>query len=68
MNLCILTDDALSFIPEAGGAQFVPPLIDISLLVKLFSFVIKAVGNLVTNHHADSPEVQRFRKELRVLA
>ena len=59
-----VTDDALRLVPEAVGAEVIPPLIDVSLFVKLLSFIVETVSDLVTNHHADPAEVERFGKEL----
>ena len=65
-DYCIVTNDALSFSPEAGGADLVPPLIDVPLLVKLLALVVEAVRDLVSNHHTDPSKIQGFGEKLKI--
>ena len=54
----VSTYDAVSSVSEACGTILIPPLIDVSLLIKLFSLVIKPVSDLMTNHHTNTTKVQ----------
>ncbi|EZA54239.1 hypothetical protein X777_06089, partial [Ooceraea biroi] len=50
----ILIHDALRPFAKRFDSGIVPPLHHIAVLVKLTTLIVKAVGDLVTNHYSDA--------------
>lgn len=54
----VLVDYALGSLTEVLYGLVVPPLLHDAVLVELSPSIVEAVGDLVTDHHADSAVVQ----------
>ncbi len=64
--LRVLVHDAGGGLAKVPDRLVVPPLLEVALLVELAALVVKAVGDLVADYHADAAVVQRLGEVLAV--
>lgn len=64
--LGVLFHDALRSLAKRPNSGVVPPLHHVAILVELATLVVETVGDLVTDHYADTSVIQGLGKVLGV--
>merc|ERR1719282_1550614 len=60
--LRVLVYDTLRLVAELVDGHIVPPLLQVIMLVKLSTLVVKTMGYFVSNNHANTAIVEAFRE------